>query len=106
MLGLDAFASRSKRISCLRFSGLQAGSARRRSALSPVWASRVRFSSQRDSGYLRMITAIDEERGEVVVRDRDGERKYPLASAEGFAAASRAWLRAGWDAKYVYGFTW
>ena len=23
-----------------------------------------------------------------------------------FAAASRAWLRAGWDAKYVYGFTW
>jgi cephalosporin hydroxylase len=53
-----------------------------------------------------MITTIDEERAEVIVNDRDGERRYPLASAEGFAAASRAWLRAGWDAKYVYGFTW
>jgi cephalosporin hydroxylase len=53
-----------------------------------------------------MITTIDEDRAEVIVRDRDGERRYPLASAEGFAAASRAWLRAGWDAKYVYGFTW
>jgi cephalosporin hydroxylase len=53
-----------------------------------------------------MITTIDEERAEVIVRNRDGERRYPLASAEGFAAASRAWLRAGWDAKYVYGFTW
>ena len=53
-----------------------------------------------------MITTIDEERAEVIVRDRDGERRHPLASAEGFAAASRAWLRAGWDAKYVYGFTW
>ena len=29
-----------------------------------------------------------------------------MASAEGFAAASRAWLRAGWDAKHVYSFTW
>jgi cephalosporin hydroxylase len=53
-----------------------------------------------------MITTIDEERAEVIVRDCDGERRYPLASAEGFAAVSRAWLRAGWDAKYVYGFTW
>jgi cephalosporin hydroxylase len=29
-----------------------------------------------------------------------------MASAEGFAAASKAWLRAGWDAKHVYSFTW
>src|SRR3954464_10951993 len=29
-----------------------------------------------------------------------------MASAEGFAAASRAWLRAGWDVKHVYSFTW
>jgi cephalosporin hydroxylase len=53
-----------------------------------------------------MITTIDEEAGEVVVRDGAGETRYPLASAEGFAAVSRAWLRAGWDAKYVYGFSW
>lgn len=53
-----------------------------------------------------MITTIDEDRGFVTVSDGDGEREFPMASAEGFAAASRAWLRCGWDAKYVYGFTW
>ena len=31
---------------------------------------------------------------------------YSLGTAEGFAAVSRSWLRAGWDAKYVYSFTW
>lgn len=51
-------------------------------------------------------TTIDENAGLVIVTDEAGERRYPLASAEGFAAASRAWLRAGWDAKYVYSFTW
>ena len=29
-----------------------------------------------------------------------------MASAEAFAAASKAWLRAGWDTKHVYSFTW
>jgi cephalosporin hydroxylase len=53
-----------------------------------------------------MLTIIDEGAGEVVVRDGANEKSYPLASAEAFAAVSRAWLRAGWDAKYVYGFTW
>jgi cephalosporin hydroxylase len=53
-----------------------------------------------------MITIIDEDTSEVVVRDGAVETRYPMASAEGFAAASDAWLRAGWDAKYVYGFTW
>jgi len=53
-----------------------------------------------------MITTIDEDRGEVIVRDGVQEVRHKLASAEGFAAASRAWLRAGWDAKYVYSFTW
>lgn len=53
-----------------------------------------------------MITVIDEDRGEVIVRDQNTEVRYPLASAEGFAAASNAWLRAGWDAKHVYGFSW
>jgi cephalosporin hydroxylase len=53
-----------------------------------------------------MITIIDDEAGEVIVRDGREERRFPLQSASGFAAASRAWLRAGWDAKYVYSFTW
>jgi cephalosporin hydroxylase len=53
-----------------------------------------------------VITIIDEETGEVVIRDGGSETRFPLQSAAGFAAASRAWLRAGWDAKYVYGFTW
>jgi cephalosporin hydroxylase len=52
-----------------------------------------------------MIT-IDEEAGTVTFDDQGEERTLPLASAEGFARVSRAWLRAGWDAKHVYGFTW
>ena len=52
------------------------------------------------------ITTIDEERGEVIVREGDAETRHSLASAEGFAAASKAWLRATWDSKYVYSFVW
>jgi len=36
----------------------------------------------------------------------DGEQTHELSSADGFALVSRAWLRAGWDAKYVYSFSW
>jgi cephalosporin hydroxylase len=52
-------------------------------------------------------TTIDEIEGEVIV-EAPGlpERRFALASGEGFAAASRAWLRAGWDAKHSYSFTW
>ena len=53
-----------------------------------------------------MITTIDEERNVVIVRDGDHEVCHSLSSAEGFEAASRAWIRAGWDAKYVYSFAW
>jgi cephalosporin hydroxylase len=52
-------------------------------------------------------TTIDEMQGLVIVEAPGApESCYPLASAEGFAAASRAWLRAGWDAKHAYSFTW
>lgn len=51
-------------------------------------------------------TIIDEAEGLVTVESDGAETSWPLASAEGFAAASRAWLRASWDAKYVYSFTW
>lgn len=53
-----------------------------------------------------MKTIIDESAGEVIVENGGREVRHPLASAEGFAAASRAWVRAGWDTKYVYSFSW
>ena len=53
-----------------------------------------------------MITTIDEDAGNVVITVDGDSVMHPLGSAEGFAAVSRAWLRAGWDAKHVYSFTW
>lgn len=53
-----------------------------------------------------MRTTVDEAAGIVIVQTGDCEVSYPLQSAEGFAAVSRAWVRAGWDAKYSYGFSW
>ena len=53
-----------------------------------------------------MVT-IDEERGCVAIRHPDGTtEELAFATPEAFEAVSRAWLRCGWDAKYVYGFTW
>ena len=49
---------------------------------------------------------IDLEKGDVSLDGPDGNVTYPLGTDEGFAAVSRAWLRSGWDAKYVYSFTW
>ena len=50
---------------------------------------------------------IDLERGEVTLEPGSAEaRTLSLGSGEGFAAVSQAWLRAGWDAKHVYSFTW
>lgn len=49
---------------------------------------------------------IDLEGGRVIVETDSGEETFPLQSAEAFAVVSRAWLRAGWDTKYVYGFSW
>ncbi len=49
---------------------------------------------------------IDLENGRVRADGADGDGEWPLGTDEGFAIVSRAWLRAGWDAKYVYSFTW
>jgi len=42
------------------------------------------------------------------VRFEDGERDetYPTSDPRAFDLASAAWLRAGWDAKHVYTFSW
>jgi cephalosporin hydroxylase len=52
------------------------------------------------------VIRIDLEGGTVALDDGDGERTYPLQSPEAFSVISRAWLRCGWDTKYVYGFSW
>src|SRR3954449_12126160 len=53
-----------------------------------------------------MLT-IDEIHGRVVVQHADGSaEEHALDTPEAFEAVSAAWLRCGWDVKYVYGFTW
>lgn len=49
---------------------------------------------------------IDMGSGQVRVEDAAGESVHAIGTPEAFAAISRAWLRSGWDAKYVYSFTW
>jgi cephalosporin hydroxylase len=53
-----------------------------------------------------MKITIDTDANTVEVCDECGARLVPLSSPEGFSIASKAWLRAGWDNKYVYSFTW
>jgi cephalosporin hydroxylase len=52
------------------------------------------------------MICIDMASGTVTVSGAGDGWTRLLSSPEGFAAVSRAWLRAGWDAKYVYSFTW
>lgn len=52
---------------------------------------------------MRLI--FDDVAGTVTV-EGDTPRTLPLASAEAFDLVSKAWLRAGWDTKYVYSFAW
>ncbi len=50
---------------------------------------------------------IDEALARVVVQHEDGTtEEHALSTPEAFEAVSAAWLRCGWDVKYVYGFTW
>ena len=53
-----------------------------------------------------MKICIDTDQGQVVVEGKDGIQTMDLSSPEGFAAISQAWLRSGWDTKYVYSFSW
>jgi cephalosporin hydroxylase len=53
-----------------------------------------------------MIVEIDDAKASVTVRDGADVKTWPMDSAEAFAAISRAWLRCGWDTKYVYSFSW
>lgn len=52
-----------------------------------------------------MIT-IDLDKAKLTVEEKGKRASYALGTPEAFAVISKAWLRAGWDAKHVYSFTW
>jgi cephalosporin hydroxylase len=52
------------------------------------------------------LIQIDFDNDEVIVEGATGRATYAMDTPEAFGAISRAWLRCGWDNKYVYGFTW
>jgi cephalosporin hydroxylase len=43
---------------------------------------------------------------QVIVENGDGAISYSLGTPEAFSVISQAWLRCGWDNKYVYSFSW
>lgn len=49
---------------------------------------------------------IDLENSQVIVENGNNIATYPMATREAFSVISQAWLRCGWDNKYVYSFTW
>jgi len=49
---------------------------------------------------------VDLENNLVTVESEAGSVVHCMDTAEAFEAVSRAWLRCGWDNKYVYGFSW
>ncbi len=49
---------------------------------------------------------IDQDNSTVIVRNGDTEQHLGMDTPEAFSAVSKAWLRCGWDTKYVYGFSW
>src|SRR5262245_29047394 len=53
-----------------------------------------------------MKLEIDEDAATVTVQNGAQVDTFPLASPEAFAAVSHAWLRCGWDTKYVYSCSW
>ncbi len=49
----------------------------------------------------KLIIDFDNETVEI-----DNGKIYSLGEPDGFALIGDAWLRSGWDSKYVYSFTW
>jgi cephalosporin hydroxylase len=52
------------------------------------------------------VISIDMEKALLTVESNGTRTTYGLGTPEAFAILSRAWLRAGWDTKHVYSFTW
>ena len=53
-----------------------------------------------------MKVIYDEDAALVTLEDEHGSQTHPLESAKAFEIMSRAWLRASWDVKYIYAFSW
>ena len=49
---------------------------------------------------------VDLEKRTVTADGPEGPRTFKFDEPEAFALISEAWLQCGWDAKYVYGFSW
>ena len=49
---------------------------------------------------------INFENSEVHVESENDTKLLSIGDPEAFDLISKAWLRSGWDTKYVYGFTW
>ena len=49
---------------------------------------------------------VDLDAAVVIEEGADGRRTHSFESPEAFRLVSDAWLRLGWDQKYVYSFTW
>lgn len=52
------------------------------------------------------MIVIDPEKSRVTVYIGEDRQEYDIGAPEAFAVISAAWLRSGWDNKYVYSFTW
>lgn len=50
--------------------------------------------------------SVDLDAGSVSAETSEGRIDASIDSAEGFELISAAWLRCGWDTKYVYSFSW
>lgn len=53
-----------------------------------------------------MKLLYDEANARVTRITASGEESFPLDTPEAFELISRAWLRASWDVKYPYAFSW
>jgi cephalosporin hydroxylase len=49
---------------------------------------------------------IDMNNGVVALETAEGEQRFGIGTPEAFKLISQAWLRSGWDTKYVYSFSW
>lgn len=49
---------------------------------------------------------VDLESSKITVENGNQSVSYGLGTPEAFSLISSLWLRSGWDAKYVYTFTW
>jgi len=49
---------------------------------------------------------IDTDKNQVVLQDSKEVQTCEIGDPRAFSLISQAWLRSGWDTKYVYSFTW